>query len=427
MATPGEADRDYDVVIVGGRPAGASLAMRLGARGHRVLLLDRARFPSWPAVPSSPAIYPGVMRILDELGVAEADYAGAGVRLSALRLQFDHYVDTIFEVPQMWGRSYLYGIDRSVFDEVLWRHVGSFASVERREGFNVTELLRAADGRVIGVVGSERGGAPEHLTARCIVGADGRFSFVARKAGAGIVEQETGCLSTVYFASWEGMALDDYESGFLHATGRGLDVLCLPVAGGRVIVNTHERADRVVVAGDAQGYYRETLRGIDEINRRLLAARQVSAVVGLKRIGNGYRQASGPGWALVGDAVHYKDPADGQGIYDALLGAQLLDQALGPWLAGERSWDAAVAGYGRALRDATRPMYLETVARLRRELYEEPPPFIAKTLIRWTLSDPAYQRRFMNYLGRTISPVGWNSAGLMAGAAVRGIWRDLRS
>jgi flavin-dependent dehydrogenase len=413
MSTTGEADRDYDVVIVGGRPAGASLAMRLGARGHRVLVVDRARFPSAPAVPSSPMIYPGAMRILEALGIPEAEYASASVRLSALRLQFDRYVDTMFVVPQMWGRDYVYGIDRAGFDEVLWRHVGGVASVERREGFAVTELLREPDGRVIGVIGSERGGTPEQLRARCVVGADGRFSLVARKAGAAIIEEQTRCLSTVYYATWEGMALDDDTSVLLHATGRGLDVLCLPVPGGQVVVNTHERADRVNIEGDAQGYYIGRLRGIGEIDQRLRDARQVSELVGIKRIGNGYRQASGPGWVLVGDAVHYKDPADGQGIYDALLGAELLY--------------AAVAGYARALQDATHPMYRETVARLRRELYEEPPAFIANTLIRWTLSDPAYQRQFMNYLGRTISPVGWNSPSLMAGAVARGIWRDLGS
>ncbi|HEU4758513.1 MAG TPA: FAD-dependent monooxygenase, partial [Dehalococcoidia bacterium] len=65
----------YDVVIVGGRPAGATLAARLGARGHSVLVLDRAAFPSAPAVPSSPTVHPGGMRLLDELGIEERRYA----------------------------------------------------------------------------------------------------------------------------------------------------------------------------------------------------------------------------------------------------------------------------------------------------------------------------------------------------------------
>ncbi|MBC8098595.1 MAG: FAD-dependent monooxygenase, partial [Armatimonadetes bacterium] len=41
---------DYDVIIVGGRPAGSTLAARLGQYGLRVLLLERGTFPSLPAV-----------------------------------------------------------------------------------------------------------------------------------------------------------------------------------------------------------------------------------------------------------------------------------------------------------------------------------------------------------------------------------------
>jgi 2-polyprenyl-6-methoxyphenol hydroxylase-like FAD-dependent oxidoreductase len=152
----------------------------------------------------------------------------------------------------------------------------------------------------------------------------------------------------------------------------------------------------------------------------------VTPVVGIKRIGNGYRRAAGDGWALVGDALHYKDPVDGQGIYDALLEARLLDEALGAWHAGTRPWSEAMAGYQRAARDATWGMYRETITRLRRELYEEPPTVVARTLVRWMVTDPAYQLRFLQFLCRAIPPEGWLSRRLMGGAVVRGIARDLR-
>lgn len=418
---------EYDIVIVGGRPAGATLAARLGAAGHRVLLVDRATFPSPPQVPSSPILYPSAMAVLDELGIPEADYQAALAPVSAFCLAFDRHFDTVFEVPTMWGRKYVCGLDRVVFDEVLWRNVGRFPSVERRAGFAMTGLVRDESGRVVGIVGSGRGGERQEIRARAVVGADGRFSSVARKAGARVVEEETRCLSTAYFAEWEGVGRfrDGLESAHAHVTGRGLDVLCLPLPGGRMTINTHARADRVDIGGDAQRYYMDTIRGVPSVARLLGDARQVTAVVGVKRIGNGYRQASGPGWALVGDAVHYKDPADGQGIYDALLGARLLAEALGSWLAGERTWEAAMAEYEQELHAATGPMFRETVSRLRRELYQEPPALVIKTMIRWTMTDPAYQARFMNYLGRAISPTGWSSPRLVAGAVLRGIWRDL--
>jgi flavin-dependent dehydrogenase len=418
---------DYDVVIVGGRPAGASLAARLGARGIKVLLLDRSRFPSEPGVPSSPAMYQAGMAILDELGVDATELETVFHRMPELSFRFADYFEVVVPFPTIAGRNYAVGIDRAGFDDILWRHVARFASVHQREGFAVRDVLRDASGRVIGVVGSERDGHDEQIRARCVVGADGRFSLIARKVGAAITEQETRCLSTVYFAAWEGMAppRDDVWGLDVYTTGHGLDLLGWPIPGGRVLLNTHERADRVVIEGDAQAYYMATLEKVPAVYERLRDAKQVSKVLGMKRVGNGYRRGSGPGWVLLGDAVHYKDPVDGQGMYDALLGARILDRALVPWLADEQSWELAMAEYERELHAATHDMYVETVSRLREELYSEPPPLIIKTLIRWLMTDPAYQLRLMNYLGRAIPVKGWNSPRVMAGAVWRGIKRDV--
>jgi flavin-dependent dehydrogenase len=380
-------------------------------------------------VPSSPALYPGAMALLDELGIAEADYREHLQPMTHLGFVFEGYFETMLEVPPMWGRSYVCGLDRHGFDEVLWRNVGRFPSVEQREGFAVTELVRDANGRVVGVIGSERGGEAQELRARAVVGADGRFSLVAREVEARIVEEEAKCVSTCYFADWEGVKPlhEGICCGQIYTTGRGIDVPVFAMPHGRMNINIHVRADRVDINGDAQRFYLDTIRSVPSAARLIEGARQVTEVVGIKRIGNGYRQSSGPGWVLVGDAVHYKDPADGQGIYDAMLEAKLLAEQLGPWLAGERSWETAMAEYQRMLHDATHPMYLETVGRLRRELYEEPPPFIIKTLIRWLMTDPAYQKQFLSYLGRIIPPTGWASPKLMAGAVLRGIRRDLFS
>lgn len=441
MQNDGE-PREADVVIVGGRPAGASLAARLGQRGLKVVIVDKAEHPSRPAVPSCPILYPPAMRLLDELGLDEADWADPSAKIERFGFQFDTFFSTTLPVPEMFGRAYAMGIDRPAFDHLLWKSLARHPSVERRAGFAVGDLLRGADGRVVGVEGIDAAGHRHAIRARLTVGADGRFSVVARRAFAPVVEDCSQKVSTVYFADWEGLkpfapGMPGHASVF--ATGRGTSVLFFPAPGGRTMVATHQRADRVQADGDVEGFYLRVLDSFAGVRRRLEGARRVSDVVGVKRIANRYLQHGGPGWALVGDALHHKDPVDGQGIYDALVTAKLLAETVGPVLGatggpggpsgpgGPGALDAAVDAYGRAALAETRPMFLATMKRLERELYEEPPAPVIKTLIRWLMTDPEYQRRFLLFLGRSIPPGEWLPASVVRGAVLRGVARDLRA
>ncbi|MEZ4297042.1 MAG: NAD(P)/FAD-dependent oxidoreductase [Polyangiaceae bacterium] len=420
---------EYDLIIVGGRPAGSSLAARLGARGMKVLVVDRATFPSLPGVPSSPILHPGAMALVDELGVDESTYGHPDARMRSLRIDMAGLFEAVMPMPMAAnGRDYTYGIERTSFDNALWENLARYPSVERRTGFTMTDLVREGN-RVIGIVGSQKGGPEERLTARGVVGADGRFSLVARKVSAPVEEVADDHTSTVYYCDWEGVlpVHEEHPAGLIHATARGLDILFFAMPNGRWSVNTHARSDRVQVNGDAERYYMDTIRSIPTIWRHLEKAERVSPLIGLKKISNGYRRASGPGWVLTGDALHYKDPVDGQGIYDALLETKLLDGAIALWSSGSRSWEDAMAGYRKAVWEATHSMFLTTVGRLRRELYDEPPLPVMKTMIRWTLTDPEYQECFLRVISRDIPPERMTSKALMARAIARGVARDIGS
>jgi 2-polyprenyl-6-methoxyphenol hydroxylase-like FAD-dependent oxidoreductase len=417
----------YDIIIVGGRPAGASLAARLGARGIKVLVVDRATFPSLPSVPSSPIVHSGTMRLLDELGIDESAYADEGARMRGLRMNMAGHFVVDMKVPRMTGgRDYIYGIERTTFDDLLWRNLSRFPTVERREGFQVTDLIREGD-RVVGIEGGPKDEPAQRITARAVVGADGRFSMVARRVGAEVVEEDAEHTSTVYYADWEdvGKVHNEYPIVYIYTTARGLDLLFFAMPNGKCSVNTHARSDRVDIDGDPERYYLETLRSEPSVWQYLETAKRVSPVVGIKKIGNGYRRASGPGWVLTGDAYHYKDPVDGQGIYDALLETKILDSTLAAFCSGSRSWEDAMAVYEEDARNATHPMFVTTVGRLKRELYEEPPVPVIKTMIRWTLTDPGYQETFLRVLGRDWPPSILTSKQTMGAAMARGIKRDV--
>ena len=419
----------YDVVIVGGRLAGASLAARLGARGLTVLLVDKAEFPSAPEVPSCPIMYAGAVAMLEEIGFGEAKYAHAATKIHSGIVAFDGVFESRIRVPMAHGRDYLYGFERAAFDDALWNHLASFPTVTRRAGFTMSALVHE-DGRVVGIEGSVKGGAKEQFRARlAVVGADGRHSIVARKAGATIVEDRDAHTSTIHFAEWEGLApaAPDGEP-VLHivSTGRGRNVLFFPQRAGRVAIVTHVRSDRADTGGDPQGYYDRQLTSLETVRRRIAGARQVGPLLGVRRIANRYREHGGPGWVLAGDAFHHKDPVDGQGIYDALNGARHLAALLVEHAEGRLAWTALLARYHASMIEETHSMFEATMERLARELYKEPPPWLIRTLIRWSLHDPEYQRKFLLALTRTIPPRTWRTPKLLAGVVARGVIRDVR-
>ena len=398
----------YDAIIVGGRLAGASLAMRLAKQNLKVLLVDRAEFPSWPQVPSSPIIHAGTMRLLDELGIEEKEYAYPDGMITEYALSFLGHFTVFFPTRLLdIDRNYGYGIDRNRFDTALWQHAANTPNVTAHTGFSVTQVLKDGE-RVTGIVGKDREGNEVRATAELVVGADGRFSFVARAVGAQAIEERNEFIGASYHAEWEDVepisAEHPHTLGFYN-TAKGSAVILIPINTRKYIVANYFTLEKANFgAQNLESAYLASLQSIPEVWARLKGARKVTEVVGVKGIQNGYRTPYGAGWALAGDAVHYKDPIDGQGFYDALLGTKLLAEAVRQWKGEGRSWDEAMKFYQEQLWKETHAMFLQTVDRIKQEIYSQPPPMVINTIIRWTLTDPEYQKGFLRYIHRAIDP-----------------------
>ncbi len=423
----------FDVVIVGGRPAGASLAARLGAAGLRVLIVERATFPSAPAV-SAPFLLPHALALVDEVGVDEAAYTVDTPQLRSFVLELAGYFRSVLAFDAgVAGRSYFYTVDRAQLDHALWRSLAAWPSVTAWSDAHVEDLLRDEGGRVVGVTG-RRGGDRLEARARAVIGADGRFSLVARKVDARVTEERSDVATTLYYDLWDGVA--DYEPGgppiaHIHSSCDGFSFVFMPTSRGRTIVLAQGRADAYeALAGAPDAIYEGLLRARPRLWRRLHGARRSGELAGMKRVGNLFREPGGPGWALCGDAYHQKDSIDAQGIYDALLGAKELAAQVVRWHRGELTWEAAVAAYGASIYAACKPMFDATMRRLAREIYSVPPPAAAKTLMRWMLTNPAYGRRFAALVTRQLDPAAFLTPplalSLVAGGALQRLRRRLR-
>lgn len=465
---------NYDVIIVGGRPAGSTLAARLGQQGWRVLLLERSEFPSLPGA-SSPIIFTSTMDLLDEIGADEAAYARNTPRLRRMvtvTLDFEYAI----KLPLVNGRDYAYAIDRACFDAALWDTAARYPTVTGRQNFAVSDLLWEGS-RVIGVVGAERGGEREHITARLVIGADGRFSTVARKVNAAALDEDDEHPTSIYYAYWKNVAQHD-DQGYCSSAcfvEEGLGYLLMDSADGTTVVCVEGRTDKLTPpAGQVESFYLDLLQRSPYIAQRMQAAERVTEVRGMRKIGNLYRVPGGDGWGLVGDAYHQKDPIDGQGIYDAVFTAKVMAQAVDSYLRGATSWQEAVAIYDAAARAETYPVYRETLNRIKTSIYDDPfeqvPTFMAmmiaqefensaflpvwlkkpiteaimrgaqiqvlpksvmknfgKTMARWLVTDGVYQEMAGKAITRQLKPEKMQSSGLMLGIILRGPLRDLSS
>ncbi|MEU3659985.1 NAD(P)/FAD-dependent oxidoreductase [Streptomyces sp. NPDC032940] len=337
----------YDAIVVGARISGASTAMLLARLGHRVLLIDRARFPS-PTSSSTNLIHPPGVQRLHRWGVLDRLGDPTIPRIGRYRLESGP-VRLEAPLPAVEDVDYALSPPRVKLDEALVRCAAD-AGAEVREETSVQELLRDADGTVAGVAGTGKGTGRWQEKATVVIGADGKNSKVARLAGAEQYLAEP-VLSKSLWTYWEGPArpslVRTYRGNRRHPftwpTHDGLSIVGVAwPAADFPSPGSDEATDRTVVAAlaDADPEFAEEVREGRRAGRWLTGS-----------VPNFLRTPHGPGWALVGDASATRDPITASGITHAVLGAELLADAVHRGLSGGPGMDAELAAYARA-RDA---------------------------------------------------------------------------
>lgn len=336
----------YDVIVVGARCAGASTAMLLARRGHRVLLLDRATFPS--DVPQGHFVYRDGPARLVRWGVLARATAGCPAVTTVTRDDGDFALvgrDLVVD-----GIPFGYGPRHGAFDAALVEAAVA-AGAELREGVSVEDVVTANGGaggdRVTGVRARARGGAPFVERAALTVGADGRHSRVARAVRAPAYD-EAPSATCWYFTYWQDVPMDGLE---LRLRERRL-VIAHPTTGGLAAIFVAwpaEERDRV--RADVEGAYLAALDRVPGLAERVRAGRRVERLYGATDLPNYFRRPWGPGWALVGDAGCHKDPYLALGMCDVLRDAEGLADAIDAGLAGRAPLDAALDAHARR-RDA---------------------------------------------------------------------------
>jgi 2-polyprenyl-6-methoxyphenol hydroxylase-like FAD-dependent oxidoreductase len=359
----------FDAIVIGARCAGASTAMLLGRRGHRVLLLDRASFPSdvisthflWP----HGASYLNRWGLLDRVKaetpsftqlklVNEGIALTGSVPLELLKQQFQ----TLHGDDTGLVQSYL-SVRRRVLDDILVNAAGA-ANVDVRQGCAVERLLMEGD-RVVGVACRGKDGTLFEERARVVVGADGRNSFVARSLDLQKFDRRKRC-TFAYWSYFSGFSLPEAQ---IHRRGR------LAAA----IVPTNFAQNMVLIWGPGE-WFESFKRDIAGNHQRALdyVCPELGAMVrdstreerfyGTADQDAYLRPLSGPGWVLVGDAECFKDQCTATGMTHAFRDAELVAAAIDQSLSGRASFEDSFKTYESRRRSQSSAAYYDYVCTL---------------------------------------------------------------
>ena len=341
----------HDVIIVGARVAGSATALLLARRGLKVLVLDRATFPS-DTLSTHQVQVPGVAR-LARWGVLGAILDAGTPPTRNVRFDQGQAVLT-GRFPSFDGTDFMCSPRRTLLDQVLV-DAARAAGAEVRENFIVGELLQD-NGTVTGVRGREKGAPPVTEHAPLVIGADGKHSLVAQAAGARAYRTKPA-QSVAFYTYWEGVPVSGGE-----IYGRpGLVIGAWPTNDGLLMTYLAWPIARFgEFRQDVEGNF---LRSLDAagLGERIRLGRRADRFRGTPDLPSYFRQPHGPGWALVGDAGLLLDPVTGHGISNAFRDAELLADAVADGLGGIRPLSKALDQYHRARDKAALPMYNFTV------------------------------------------------------------------
>jgi 2-polyprenyl-6-methoxyphenol hydroxylase-like FAD-dependent oxidoreductase len=337
---------DFDVLIVGGRCAGSPLATLLARGGARVGVVEKVTFPRDTL--STHIFQAAAINFLGRLGVLDEVCATGAPLVNRVDLRQDDFQLAATLTGRPGDRGMAMSVRRFLLDPVLAAEAErSGATLMMRT--SVLGVLRDGErGRVAGLRVTHDGRERE-MSARLVVGADGRNSTVAREVGARryhVVPSQR----LAYYGFFEGAAPEPEPTIVFHRWG-GRFVIATPADSGLyevIVIPDDTEEERARFRADREQAFLQHAMACEPVARVVGSARRVGKLQGMRHWEGYFRESAGLGWALAGDAGHFKDPSPGQGIADAFRQVEALAPAILAALGGgDAELDASVARWAR--------------------------------------------------------------------------------
>ncbi len=318
-----------EVLVIGGGPAGSTVAALLAERGRDVVLVEKERHPRFHIGES---LLPLNMPLFERLGVAgEVERIGMP-KYGAELVAYPHDQPFHIDFANAWDPSFplTYQVRRSEFDQVLFRNAAR-KGAKTIEGCRVTGVDFHPDGAA--VTARQEDGLEQRWQTRFVADASGRDTFLANRLG---IKQRIGKHNTAaLFGHFSGarrlpgkiegnISLFWFEHGWLWF---------IPLSDGATSIGAvcspqYMKSRKT----DPQQFLLETIARCPALAERLRDARLVSPVTATGNYSYMAEHASGRNYLLLGDAFAFVDPVFSTGVLlamqSAFVGADTIETCL---------------------------------------------------------------------------------------------------
>jgi flavin-dependent dehydrogenase len=323
--------RECDVLVIGGGPAGTTVAPLLAEKGYRVVLLEKAHHPRFHIGES---LLPANLPLFERLGVADEVRAIGMEKWGAEFVSPQHEMSQVFHFAEAWQKDmpYAYQVRRAEFDTILIRNAAA-KGVEVHEGCKAKAVDFQPDNTAL-VRAEHDDGRQVEYKARFVVDASGRDTFLANRFQ--IKHRNPKHNSSAVYGHFAGARRHDgqaegnitifwFEHGWFWFIPMMNDVTSIGMVTWPYFMKT--KGERSL-----QQFLMDGIARCPGLAERLKSATLVNEIEATGNFSYVSERNHGANYLLLGDAYAFIDPVFSSGVLLAMnsgvIGAEAIDTCL---------------------------------------------------------------------------------------------------